>query len=120
MRRLTDYADYSIRWFDKDPQRQRLVVAGSSDGDLSVGPSGKHGGASSGEQVIAIVEEGQALRIHGVPTWQDSSTILSYRWELAKKGWRVIRYRLGAADNEIEVLELGAPTGSEDLLPLAY
>lgn len=300
VRRLTDYADYSIRWFDKDPKRQRLVVAGSIDGDLSVGPSGKHGGASSGEQVIATVSEGEALRIlidirsarqnpegfvgvwhptfspdgeeivfsgtkrgesanlflmrsdgsalrrlitdphrtyndprfgpdgrivyvrhdeqglrqlqkanaldvwlmdlgepasarrvtledsisgpatietdpamspdclwvasvrathplslaslvrpasdnvifgigpdnsgqfrvlqhgesplrvHGVPTWQDASTILSYRWEPTMKGWRIVRYRLDTADNEIEVLELGAPEGSEDLLPLAY
>ena len=300
VRRLTDFADYSIRWFDKDPLRQRLVVAGSSDGDLSIGPSGHHGGASSGEQVIAIVEEGLALRtlvdirsehqnpeafvgvwhptfspdgnrivfsgskrgesanlyliqpdggglrrlidephrtyndprfgpdgrivyvrhdaegigqlmrandldvwlmdpddptsarrvtreesipgpatietdpavspdclwvaavrasqpltpssilrpasdnvilgigrnndgdarilqhgenplrVHGVPTWQDSSTILSYRWDAAGKGWRIIRYRLDAPDNAVEILDLGAPIGSEDLLPLAY
>lgn len=300
LRRLTDYAAYSIRWFDKDPLRPRLVVAASSDGDLSVGPSGRHGGASSGEQVIALAEEGRGLqilidvraaarnpegfvgvwhptfspdgaeivfsgtkpgesanlylmrsdgsdrrrlvtdphrtyndprfapdgrivyvrhdeeglrqlqkansldvwvmdpdepsaarrvtledsipgpatietdpamspdcrwvaavratkplsltsiiqpasdnvilgigpenrgqfkvlqsgenplRVHGVPTWQDSATILSYRWEASRKGWRIIRYPLDAADDAIEILELGAPTGSEDLLPLAY
>ena len=299
VQRLTDFTEYSIRWFDKDPQRQRLVVAGSSDGNLSVGPSGRHGGASSGEQMIAIAEEGRDLRIlvdlrsdkqnpekfigvwhptfspdgneivfsgtkrgesanlyimqsdgrglrrlvndpqrtyndprfgpdgrvvfvrhdaegirqllqangldvwlmdpavpaaawrvtaedsipgpatietdpsmspdcrwvaavraskpltlktllrpasdnvvhgigannkgqfrslqrgedplrvHGVPTWQDSSTLLSYRWESASEGWRIIRYRLDAEDNEVEVLDLGAPIGSEDLLPLA-
>lgn len=300
VRRLTDFADYSIRWFDKDPKRDRLVVAASSDGKLSVGPSGGHGGAKGGEQVIAIVETGQALRtlidtrseeqnpegfvgvwhptfsldgneivfsgtkrgesanlyrmrsdgtdlrrlvkdphrtyndprfgpdgrivyvrhdaegirqllqandldvwlmdpedpssarrvtredtipgpatietdpsmspdclwvasvrasepltprsilrpasdnviqgigadnggqfrllqrgedplrVHGVPTWQDSSTILSYRWESTAKGWRIIRFRLDAPDNAIEILDLGAPIGSEDLLPLAF
>ena len=300
VRRLTDYADYSVRWFDKDPQQERLIVAASSDGDLSVGPSGKHGATSSGEQVIAIVEEGQPLhtlvdirsdqqnpegfigvwhptfspdgsnivfsgtkrgesanlyimrsdgsglrrlidnprrthndprfgpdgrivyvrhdaegigqliqangldvwlmdpevpasalrvtredsipgpavietdpsmspdcrwvaavrasrplsprsllrpasdnvilgigadtdghfqvlqsgedplRVHGVPTWQDASTLLSYRWESVSQGWRIIRYRLDAPDNFVEVLDLGAPVGSEDLLPLAY
>lgn len=300
VRRVTDYSEYSIRWFDKDPLRDRLVVAASSDGDLSVGPSGKHGGASAGEQMIAIVEEGLSpkiladirskdhnpedfvgvwhptfspdgerivfsgskrgesanlyimrqdgtdlrrlveephrtyndprfgpdgrivyvrhdaqgigqlirangldvwvmdpddpiaqrrvtdeetipgpstietdpsmspdcrwvaavrasqpitpksllrpasdnvilgigtdndgqarilqhgddpLRVHGVPTWQDSSAILSYRWEAAREGWRIIRYRLDSPDNTVEVLDLGAPIGSEDLLPLAY
>ncbi len=300
VQRLTDFADYSIRWFDKDSQKDRLVVAASSDGTLSVGPSGGHGGASGGEQVIAIVEQGQALhtlidirseqqnsagfvgvwhptfspdgdeivfsgtkrgesaniyimrsdgsglrrlvddpqrtyndarfgpdgrivyvrhdaegirqllqandldvwlmdpedstsarrvtredtipgpatietdpsmspdclwvasvraskpltprsilrpasdnvihgigdendgqfrtlqrgedplRVHGVPTWQDSSTILSYRWDSAAKGWRIIRFRLDAPDNAVETLDLGAPIGSEDLLPLAH
>jgi len=300
VRRVTDLSEVSIRWFDKDPVRDRLVVAGSSDGDLSIGPSGKHGGASSGEQFIAIVEPGEPLhllidirsdslnserfigvwhptfapdgkrivfsgskrgesanlwmvnsdgtdlrrliddprrtyndprfgpngkvvfvrhdamgmaqllqannldvwildpdrpgsaqrvtpedsipgpatidtdpamspdcrwvasvrasqplsprsllrpasdnvvfgigddnpgqydrlqhgenplRVHGVPTWQDSSTLLSYRWDTTGKGWRIIRYRLDSQDNDVEVMDLGAPIGGEDLLPLAY
>lgn len=60
------------------------------------------------------------LRVHGVPTWQDSSTLLSYRWDSTGKGWRIIRYRLDSQDNSVEVMDLGAPIGGEDLLPLAY
>ncbi len=298
--RLTDLPNYSVRWFDRDPLRGRLVVAASSDGDLTVGPSGRHGGAEGGEQTLAILEAGSnlrflvdirrggtnpeqfvgvwhptfspdgerivfggtkqgqsanlwiinadgtglrqiiddpqrthqdprftpdgrivfvrherrglgqltdlnglntwivhpddpaaarpvtdedaipgtprvetdpamspdcawvvsirateplglgtllrpasdnammpadpgsgpairtlqsganPLRVHGVPTWIDSQTLLSYRWETSKRGWRVIRYRVDAADGDVTVLDLGSPQGSEDLMPLAY
>ncbi|MGB5706909.1 MAG: hypothetical protein WBM41_08750 [Arenicellales bacterium] len=298
--RITDFPDYSVRWFDRDINSGRLVVAASSDGDLSVGPSGHHGGAKNGEQAIAILaadstmrflvdirhrdsnpekfvgvwhptfspdgqrivyagtKHGQSaniwiqntdgsglrrliddphrthqdprftadgrivfvrhdkkglgqltdpnglniwimdpdepssarpvvnedliagssrvetdpamspdcawiisiraaeriglrtifrpasdnvifpvigigqepirvlqkgvnpLRVHGVPSWIDSETLLSYRWEAGKKGWRVIRYRIDAKDGDVEILDLGAPVGAEDLLPLAY
>ena len=55
VRQLTDFADLSIRWIDKDPMRRRFVIAGSSRGDLTVGPSGNDGTAGGPEDFIAIV-----------------------------------------------------------------
>jgi len=297
--RLTDFPKLSIRWFDKDPQRSRLVIAASSRGNLSVGPSGPDGGPAAAEEVLAVVDEGARPRklidlrpgghnpenftslwhptfspdgsrivfaadkrgesnnlwivnddgtglrriakdpqrtqndprftpdgrvvyvrheksglaqlvkpnlldvwlidpdrptanrrltaeskipgpplvetdpavspdcarvamiravapvslgsllkplsanavmkvkgkarrfrlmqagttpdrTHGVPTWIDAESLLSYRWETEVKAWRVIRFEANADDGDVSVMDLGAPTGSSDLLPLAY
>jgi len=59
-------------------------------------------------------------RTHGVPTWIDSGSLLSYRWETEAKAWRVIRFAADAEDGHVTVLNLGASPGASDLLPLAY
>ena len=56
--RLTDIPGTSIRWFDKDPTRQRVVIAASTRGNLAIGPSGKDGGPADAEEIIAILERG--------------------------------------------------------------
>ncbi|MEN8809426.1 MAG: hypothetical protein ABF291_18265 [Desulfobacterales bacterium] len=76
--------------------------------------------ATGGEAMRTMQKGKQPFRVHGVPTWIDSETILSYRWETQTKGWRVIRYRFDSPDGQVVILDLGAPKGSEDLLPLAY
>lgn len=76
---------------------------------------------ATGREAMRTMQKGeQPLRVHGVPTWIDSETILSYRWETRAEGWRVVRYRIDSPDGQVAIMDLGAPKGSEDLLPLAY
>ena len=76
---------------------------------------------SAASESIRILQRGAApFRIHGVPTWIDSTTLLSYRWDVPSEGWRVIRFGLASPDGQVTTLELGSPKGYEDLLPLAH
>lgn len=59
-------------------------------------------------------------RTHGVPTWIDNETLLSYRWSRKFNGWRIIHFSINNADNDVEVINLDAPEGYHDLMPLAY
>ena len=58
VQRHTDFGDRSIRFFDKHKTSDLLVIAYSTDGDLTIGPSGNHGGAEGGEQVLALLDYG--------------------------------------------------------------
>jgi hypothetical protein len=43
-----------------------------------------------------------------------------YRWDPAADGWRIIRFDATREDGPVEQLDLGAPHGSRDLLPVSY
>ena len=55
VQRVTDFPKHSVRWFDFHRPSRTLVLAGSSKGNLGVGPSGKDGGPADAEEMIAIV-----------------------------------------------------------------
>lgn len=59
-------------------------------------------------------------RLHGVPTWVDDRVVMSYRWDQDADGWRIIRFDATLVDGPVETLELGAPRGRRDLMPVAY
>ena len=53
--RVTDFPSHSVRWFDFHRGTRTLVLAGSSKGNLGVGPSGNDGGPAVAEEIIATV-----------------------------------------------------------------
>ena len=63
VQRVTDFARHSIRWFDYDRRSRSLVVAGSTRGRLSVGPSGNDGGPATAEEMIAVVSRDGSTRV---------------------------------------------------------
>ena len=59
-------------------------------------------------------------RVHGVPTWVDDQWVMSYRWDNVADGWRIIRFDATKSDGPVEQLDLGAPKGSRDLMPVSF
>ena len=74
-------------------------------------------GRSSG--FTELLSSKQAGGFVGVPTWIDNRRLLSYRWSRSAKGWRIIKLDV-SRPGTFEELNLGAPTGYRDLLPIAY
>lgn len=66
-----------------------------------------------------VLTSRQAGGIVGVPTWIDNRHLLSYRWNSAAKGWRIIRLDI-KHPGEFKELNLGAPKGFRDVMPVAY
>jgi len=63
VQRVTDFPQHSIRWFDYHKPSRTLVVAGSSRGRLSVGPSGNDGGPAVAEEIIAAISRNGSTRV---------------------------------------------------------
>ena len=55
----------------------------------------------------------------GVPTWIDNRRLLSYRWNKAANGWRIILLDI-KRPGVFEELSLGSPKGFRDVPPVAY
>jgi len=72
-----------------------------------------------GSDFTELLTSRQAGGLVGVPTWIDNIRLLSYRWSRSANGWRIIKLNL-TRPGTFEELDLGAPSGFRDLLPLAY
>ena len=77
---------------------------------------------ADGESLDVLMAQGgdNPDRVHGVPTWVDDQIVMSYHWDRAADGWRIIRFEADRPDGPVEQLDLGAPHGSRDLLPVPY
>lgn len=98
-----------------EPFGLRTLLRPASDNVLF--PTGV---ATEQAPIRALQTGANPLRVHGVPTWLDTETLLSYRWESLARGWRIIRYRVDDRDGDVSVLDLESQAGFEDLMPLAY
>ena len=89
------------------------VVSVSSNSNIVMSADGRSSGFTE------LLSSKQAGGFVGVPTWIDNRRLLSYRWNRSARGWRIIKldmFRPGV----FQELNLGAPDGYRDLLPVAY